>query len=145
MLTMKTKYALKALTYLAIRKTGPVTIRDIADHERIPKKFLELILRQLKQDGLLGSRKGPSGGYSLLLPATQISLAAIIQALDGPLAPLPCLTSERSRRCAECPERKTCALRLVLGEAHEATLRVLQGTTLADIVRRSGERELYAV
>jgi DNA-binding IscR family transcriptional regulator len=77
----------------------------------------------------------------LLLPATQISLATIIESLDGPLALLPCLTSDRSRRCAGCPERETCPLRLVLGEAHEATLRVLETTTLADIVRRSADRE----
>lgn len=139
MLTMKTKYALKALTYLAIAEPGLVLIRDIAEHEGIPKKFLELILRELRQHGLVESRKGRNGGYFLQRAPEEISLAAVIRILDGPIAPLPCLSQTRYQKCDECQDERTCGLRLALKDAHDATLRALETTTLADIVQRSRE------
>jgi Rrf2 family protein len=139
MLTMKTKYALKALSYLADAERGLVLIRDIAEHEGIPKKFLELILRELKQHGFVESRKGRNGGYVLQQAPEQISLAAVIRIMDGPIAPLPCLSQTRYQKCDECQDERTCGLRLAMKEAHEATLRALEATTLADMVRRSRE------
>jgi Rrf2 family protein len=139
MLTMKTKYALKALSYLADAERGLVLIRDIAEHEAIPKKFLELILRELKQHGLVESRKGRHGGYVLQQPPEQISLAAVIRIMDGPIAPLPCLSQTRYQKCDECQDERTCGLRLAMKDAHEATLRALEATTLADMVQRSRE------
>lgn len=137
MLTMKTKYALKALSYLANAEPGLVLIRDIAEHEAIPKKFLELILRELKQHGLVESRKGRNGGYLLSRAPEDISLAAVIRVLDGPIAPLPCLSQTRYQKCDECQDERTCGLRLALKDAHEATLNALEATTLADVVARS--------
>ena len=139
MLTMKTKYALKALGYLADAERGLVLIRDIAEHEGIPKKFLELILRELKQHGMVESRKGRNGGYVLQQSPEQITLAAVIRIMDGPIAPLPCLSQTRYQKCDECRDERTCGLRLAMKDAHEATLRTLEATTLADMVRRSRE------
>jgi Rrf2 family protein len=137
MITMKTKYALKALTHLARANEGePVLIAEIADREGIPKKFLELILRELRQHGILESRKGRGGGYSLRSKPETITLAAIIRVLDGPLAPVPCLSRTAYRRCDGCVEESTCGVRLVLKELYAATTNILETTTIADIVAR---------
>src|SRR5262245_36694392 len=111
MLTAKTKYALKALSYLAQAEPGtPVLIADIAEQEELPKKFLELILRELKQHGVVDSRKGRGGGYTLRRRPQDITLASIIRILDGPIAPLPCLSQTAYRKCDECRDERTCGL-----------------------------------
>ena len=137
MITMKTKYALKALAVLA-RAEGdePVLIGDIADQEGLPKKFLELILRELKQHGILDSRKGRGGGYLLRRRPEEVTLAQIIRILDGPIAPVPCLSQTAYRRCEGCADERTCGIRLVLKEVYQAELRVLETTTLADLARQ---------
>ncbi|HEV8246725.1 MAG TPA: Rrf2 family transcriptional regulator [Polyangiaceae bacterium] len=138
MLTMKTKYALKALTQLAAAAPGtPMLIADIAEREAIPRKFLEAILAELKQHGFLRSRKGRGGGYYLARSADTITLAAVIRVLDGPLAPVPCLSRTAYQRCEGCRDEATCGVRLVLREAHAASVKVLESTTLADMVQRS--------
>jgi Rrf2 family protein len=137
MITMKTKYALKALTHLARAEEGePVLIAEIAEEEGIPRKFLELILRELRQHGILESRKGRGGGYSLRQKAEQISLAAVIRVLDGPLAPVPCLSRTAYRRCEGCVDESTCGIKLVLTDLYAATTNILETTTVADIVAR---------
>jgi Rrf2 family protein len=137
MLTMKTKYALKALAQLATAADGqPLQIADIAEQEQIPRKFLEAILAELKHHGFLRSRKGRGGGYLLAKPADTISLAAVIRVLDGPIAPVPCLSRTAYRPCEGCKDEATCAVRLVLKDAHAASLQVLESTTLADMVTR---------
>jgi Rrf2 family protein len=137
MITMKTKYALKALTHLARAKQGePVLIAEIADREGIPRKFLELILRELRQHGILESRKGRGGGYALRQSADRISLAVVMRVLDGPLAPVPCLSRTAYRRCEGCVDERTCGIRLVLEEVHAKTADILENTTVADIVAR---------
>lgn len=138
MLTMKTKYALKALAHLAAAPDGePVLIAEIAEREDIPLKFLQLILRELRQHNLLRSRKGRGGGYRLAKPPESISLATIIRILDGPIAPVPCLSKTAYHRCEGCRDEVTCGIRLVLRDVHEATLRVMENTTLADLARMS--------
>ena len=140
MLTMKTKYALKALALLAtVDQAEPMLIADIAEREGIPKKFLELILRELKQHGILDSRKGRGGGYLLRRRPEDINLASIIRILDGPIAPVPCLSQTAYRRCEGCEDERTCGIRLVLKEMHQTTLRVLEGTTLADVAAKVRE------
>jgi Rrf2 family protein len=140
MLTMKTKYALKALSVLAASETNqPMLIADIAEREDIPKKFLELILRELKQHGILESKKGRGGGYYLRRRPQDISLATLIRILDGPIAPVPCLSKTAYRRCEGCADERTCGIRLVLQDMHESTLRILESTTLADVARRVNE------
>ena len=134
---MKTKYALKALTYLARAEEGrPVLIAEIAEREAIPRKFLEVILRDLRDGGLLDSRKGRGGGYALRRSAAKISVASVLKALDGSLAPVPCLSRTTYRRCDGCVEESTCAVRLVMADLYAATIGVLEAITLADIMNR---------
>lgn len=112
---------------------GPVLIVEIARRERIPAKFLELILLELKKKGFLQSKKGKGGGYYLnRLPET-ISVGALIRALDGPLALLPCVSQMAYERCSECPDETTCGIRTVFKEVRESTVSILERTTLAEM------------
>src|SRR5215467_8699808 len=137
MLSKKAKYGLKAMAILAKEYgNGPVLISDIAKQERIPIKFLELILLELKKNGLVQSKKGKGGGYYLnRLPET-ISVGQLIRALDGPLALLPCVSQMAYERCEECPDEEACGIRNVFKEVRQATLNVLERTTLADLATR---------
>jgi Rrf2 family protein len=140
MITMKTKYALKALSRLAVAPKGqPLLIADIAQQEGIPKKFLELILSELKQHGILTSRKGRGGGYLMARAPEEVTVASVLRVLDGPIAPVPCLSRTAYQRCNECPNEATCSVRLVLREAHEASVQVLENTTIADMINRVGQ------
>ena len=140
MLTMKTRYALKALGILSERGLRQTTlIAEISEREAIPRKFLEAILRELRQHGLLLAQRGRGGGYRLRRPPEEIPLAEIIRALDGPLAPVPCLSSTAYQRCPECKSERACGVRLVLKDLHDATANILEKTTLADLVRRTHE------
>lgn len=140
MLTMKTRYALKALGILSERGPQQATlIAEMAEQEAIPRKFLEAILRELRQHGLLLAQRGRGGGYRLRKPPEEIALADVIRALDGPLAPVPCLSRTAYGRCAECKSEHTCGVRLVLKDLHDATSKVLENTTLADLARRTRE------
>ena len=138
MLSMKTKYGLRAVTVLAREYgRGPVLIADLAATERIPRKFLELILLELKHKGILQSKKGKGGGYHLSRPPSMVSLGELIRVLNGPLALLPCVSQSAYRRCDECVDELTCGLREVMKEVREATTSILDATTLADVVTRS--------
>lgn len=140
MLTAKTRYALKALAILAERgDREPTLISELSEREAIPKKFLEAILRELKQHGILSAQRGRGGGYTLRQKPQDITLAAVIRALDGPIAPVPCLSRTAYRRCDECKSERACGVRLVLKDLYEATASVLEHTTLADLVRRNRE------
>lgn len=143
MMTMKARYALKALGCLAEAPAGTtVLLSDIATQETIPKKFLELILRELRQHGIVDSKKGRGGGYRLVSAPNEVSVASVLRAVGGPLAPLPCLSQTGYRRCDGCEDEGTCGLRLVIKEAHDATLRVLETQTLADLARRTRQARL---
>lgn len=138
MISKKTKYALKALIFLARQgATNPVLISNIAEEESIPKKFLEAILLELKNKGMLESRKGKGGGYLLGKPPEQIKLGDVMRALDGPIAPLPCLSKTAYKKCDECEDEKTCGIRLIMKEVYEASTKILDVTSLADIVDRT--------
>ena len=142
MLTMKAKYALRALTRFVQAGHGEQLLSsDIAEQEAIPKKFLESILCDLRHHGLLDSRKGRGGGYRLRPGADAASVASVIQIIDGPSAPVPCLNGA-GRSCDDCPNQTQCAIRTVFREAHEATLKILENTTIADLAR--GTREYAA-
>jgi Rrf2 family protein len=137
---MKAKYALKALARLALAPPGePVLIAEIAAQEDIPKKFLEAILAELKQHGVLRSRKGRGGGYLLARPPEAVTLASVLRVIEGPIAPVPCLSRTAYRRCDGCRDEATCAVRLVLKDAHAASVEVLEETTLADMAARTKE------
>jgi len=136
MISKRCKYGIKALLALAKRPLGePVLIGDLADQEKIPKKFLEVILLELKKKGILVSKKGKGGGYLLGSPPEAISLGRVIRALDGPLAPLPCASVTRHRKCDDCESEVTCGLRTVMVQVRDATAAVLDGTSLLDVVR----------
>lgn len=138
MLTRKTQYALKALAHLANTKSGaPVLIATLAERENIPLKFLQLILRELRQKGVLQSHKGPGGGYSLAQPAEKLRLSTLLDGLEGPLGPLPCLAETECEPCDGCADRATCGLRNTLQAAHQAALAVLDTQTLADLALAS--------
>lgn len=140
MLSKKAKYALRALLVLAKEYgQGPVLIAELAEHERIPKKFLELILLDLKNEGLLKSKKGKGGGYALGKEPDKITVGQVIRALDGPIAPIPCVSQTAYVRCEECPDEITCGIRLVMKEVRDATARIVDHTSLADVLKRVEE------
>lgn len=134
MLSSKAKYGLKAMVYLARHADdGSVLIADIAEAESIPKKFLDAILLELKNRGYLSSKKGKGGGYSLAKPAQQIMVGDIVRVLDGPLAPVQCVSRTAYRRCDDCRDEAGCAVRAVMGEVRDAIAAILDNTTLTDM------------
>lgn len=135
MISQKAKYALRALVALAQETPGSaVFIGDIAEAQNIPKKFLEQILLDLKRHGLVVSKRGKAGGYGLLRPADMISFGEVLRIIDGPIAPLPCLSKMAYRRCEDCHEEASCEVRRVFARVADATRDVLDRTTLADAV-----------
>src|SRR3989338_8518123 len=126
MLSKKSKYALRALLALARRPSeGPVLISELAEQEGIPKKFLEQILLELKNNGILQSKKGKGGGYFLGKKPEAISLGEVIRILEGPLAPLPCVSRRAHRTCDECVDERICGVRAVMQEVRDATASIL--------------------
>lgn len=137
-LSQKTKYALRALQYLArAQGTGPVLISTLAKDEQIPQKFLEAILLDLKNQGILESKKGKGGGYLLLRPPKEIALGDVIRLFDGPLAPLPCVSETAFKKCDECLDETVCPTRSVMKEVRDATAAILDRTSIADLLERS--------
>lgn len=137
MISKKTKYGLKALIYLARRyEQGPILIADLARDESIPKKFLENILLNLKNAGVLQSRKGRGGGYALGRPPEKITFGQAIRLMEGPLAPVPCVSEMAYARCTECGSELTCGIRLVMKDVRDEMARILDGTTLADVLEK---------
>ena len=137
MLSKKTRYAFRALTYLAQQYgDGPILISDIADQKAIPLKFLESILNELKKANILESKKGKGGGYILKQPPKKVTLASIIRIIDGPIALLPCVSLNFYSKCDDCNE-ENCGLRKVMTITRDATLKILEKKTLADIVAAS--------
>ena len=142
MLTRKSKYGLKALLVLAEQAEGePMLISDLAERQKLPKKFLEAILLELKRAGLLHSKKGKGGGYVLGRKPAEITVGQVIRVLEGPLALTPCVSVTAYRKCDECLDEQTCAVRVAMKEVRDATSDILDHTTLAGLnakVARSG-------
>jgi len=137
MLSKKSKYALKAMMVLAKEYgQGPVLIPDLAHREDIPRKFLELILLELKNQGLLQSKKGKGGGYFLRRDPQLISVGHIVRVLDGPIAPLPCVSKTAYMRCRECRDERSCGIRIVMKEVRDATAKIMDSTSLADMLKQ---------
>ncbi len=138
MLSKKTQYGLKALGYLAANYgKGPVLISEISNRKKIPVKFLESILLQLKTAGILESKKGKGGGYFLASSPTKTKLAAVIRIIEGPIAMLPCVSLNFYEKCLDCDER-TCGLNRVMASARDATLKILEKKTVADLIDSNG-------
>ena len=137
MLSRKSKYGLKALLVLAEKAgAGPVLVSELANRDAIPKKFLEAILLELKRHGLVQSRKGKGGGYFLRRKPAEITFGEVIRVLDGPLAAVPCVSQTAYMKCAECVDEPTCGVRFAMKGVRDATARILDNTTLADVNRQ---------
>lgn len=137
MLSKKAKYGLRALLLLAREYgQGHLLISELAQRESIPKKFLELILLELKNGGLLQSKKGRGGGYSLSKPPERITFGHVIRVLEGPLAPVPCVSQTAYQKCEECKDETTCGIRLVMKDVRDATAKILDGMSLAEVLER---------
>lgn len=134
MLSKKTQYAFKALTYLAENhQEGPVLIASIAKKKKIPLKFLENILLQLRKEGILESKKGKGGGYFFKIKPEEIALSRIMRILEGPIALLPCVSLNFYEKCKDCDEKK-CGLNRVMKMVRDNTLNVLDKKTVQDLV-----------
>jgi Rrf2 family protein len=136
-ISRKAKYAFRALVALA-REGDSLMIGEIARRESIPRKFLEQILLELKRHGIVHSRRGKLGGYNLLLPASQITYGQVLRLIDGPIAPLPCLSRIAYRRCSDCRAEEACEIRRVFAKVTDAVREVLDRTTIADSLAAEG-------
>lgn len=133
MLTKKGKYGLKALVYLSQLPSGQLAfVGDIATTNKIPKKFLDAILGELRNAGFVQSRKGKDGGYRLAKPATEIKIGHVVRVLDGPLAPIPCASRTQYQPCDDCDEA-TCQIRHMMLEVRQAIAGVLDNRSLAQV------------
>ena len=134
MLTQRSRYALRAMLFLAEAPFGaaPIPMTRIAAEASVPRKFLELILADLRDAGLVNSYRGKMGGFCLTRPTHLISLGDIIRVIEGPLALVPCVSRTAYRRCADCKSESACAIRHAMMRVRDETARILDGTSLAD-------------
>jgi Rrf2 family protein len=131
MLTNKGKYGLKAMVHLAGLPPGArIGVAEIAEAHRIPKKFLDAILGDLRNAGFVHSKKGPGGGYALARPAEEIRIGHVVRALDGPLAPLPCASRTAYRPCEDCVDEAACSVRLAMLAVRNSIAGILDNLTL---------------
>jgi len=134
MLSKKTKYGIKALTFLAKQENKtPVQIATISKSENISLKFLESILLTLRKNGCLGSKKGKGGGYYLLKEPKDIKMTEIMRVLEGPIAMVPCVSLNFYEKCDDCPDENLCAIHNLMAEVRDSTLKIFKNTTLADL------------
>ncbi len=135
MLSRRAKYGLRALVFLAQHQgEGPIQIRDIAETLHIPRKFLEAILLDLRNEGFLQSRKGKEGGYMMERAPDTITMGRVIRFIDGPLAAVPCVSQTAYARCEDCIDERTCVIRYAMKEVRDATARILDEITLYDLI-----------
>ena len=138
MLSRKTKYGIKALTYICKHQSdAPISIAQIAENENIPLKFLEAILLTLKKAGILSAKKGKGGGYYLRRAPEEIHMSEIIRLLNGPIAMFPCVSLNFYEKCDDCPDEELCGVNRLMLEVRDHTLKVLQGKTLQQLVNES--------
>lgn len=143
MISKKSKYAINALVHLGRKYgEGPTLISTIAEEENIPQKFLEAILLDLKNDGILGSKKGKGGGYYLRKEPEEVNLAEILRLFDGAIALLPCVTFKFYERCEECKDEETCSIREAFLKVRNETVKIFKGQTLKGLLDR--EKKLIA-
>ncbi|MBX2951754.1 MAG: Rrf2 family transcriptional regulator [Leadbetterella sp.] len=135
MISKKAKYALKALTRLALNyeTRKPLLISEISESENIPKKFLEAILLELRNNGILQSQKGKGGGYLLKLQPSEVKIARVIRVIDGPIAPLLCVSLNFYDKCEDCSSEEACRIRPMMQQIRDANLKVYENTTLSDL------------
>jgi Rrf2 family protein len=139
MLTQKMKYALKALMELAVERAGegrPLQIEEIATRSATPKRFLEHILLEIRNAGFIASVRGRKGGYVLIKAPREVPLSELMRLINGPIAPLQCLSRRAYQRCEDCPDEATCRLRQVFGQVFWSYLLLIESLTLEDLVER---------
>ncbi|TAI46929.1 RrF2 family transcriptional regulator [Flagellimonas allohymeniacidonis] len=135
MLSKKTKYGLKALTYLAsVDSKEPVQIAEIAKNENISQKFLESILLTLRRNGFLGSKKGKGGGYYLIKKPEEIQMTSVMRVLEGPIAMVPCVSLNFYEKCDDCPDENKCSVHKLMLQVRDSALEVYRNNTLADLI-----------
>lgn len=141
MLSQKSKYAIKALVALArdSSATNVMRISELAANENIPRKFLEAILVELRNQGLLASKMGVNGGYYLLKKPSEIFITQVMRLTDGPIALLPCVSLNFYEPCAECEDEATCSLRDMAIQVRDASLKILNNTSVQDLVDRESK------
>lgn len=140
MLTKKGKYGLKAMIDLANLEKGQTAfVSDIAARNNIPKKFLDAILLELRNEGMLRSKKGPGGGYALSKSASDIYIGQVIRALDGPLAPIRCASRTAFEACEDCSDPAACQVRRSMTDVRDAMAAVLDTMTLEQFAANTGE------
>ncbi len=145
MLSKKTKYAINALVYLAKKPAKePILISEIAEHEHIPKKFLETILLDLRNAGILNSKKGKGGGYYLIKKPSEVNLAEIIRYFDGAIGLLPCVTHKYYEKCDECEDETTCGIRDAFLKIRNDTVEMLKKDTLENIIQKELQLKKHA-
>ncbi|MEH6535354.1 MAG: Rrf2 family transcriptional regulator [Psychroserpens sp.] len=134
MLSKKTKYGIKALTFLARQNSRkPVSIATISKSETISVKFLETILLTLKKNGILGSKKGMGGGYYLLKEPKDVPMTTVMRVLEGPIAMVPCVSLNYYEKCNDCPDEDKCAVHRLMIQIRDNSLKVFRNTTLEDL------------
>jgi Rrf2 family protein len=135
MLTAKGKYGLKAVVHLSCLPKGETAqCVDIAEANNIPKKFLDAILGDLRNAGIVHAKKGPGGGYTLARPPSEIKVGFVIRTLDGPLAPIACASRTAYQACEDCDDVKTCIVRLTMVKVRDAVADILDRLTFADML-----------
>lgn len=137
MITQKMKYALKALLVLGDERradNSALRIEEIARRSEAPKRFLEHILLELKNAGILASTRGRSGGYMLIKDPESVSLPELLRLIDGPIAPLPCLSRKAYQRCEDCADEANCRIRRAFSEVFWSYLVLIESLTLADVM-----------
>lgn len=140
MISKKAKYAFKALKVLTEEYgRGPILIAHISAKENIPQKFLEAILLDLRNHGLLQSQKGKGGGYMLRLDPQQVNLAQVLRIIDGPIAPTPCVSKHFYVRCDDCADEETCVIRPLMVRVRDANLAVYEQVTLQQFALANGQ------
>ena len=134
MLSKKTKYGIKALTFLGRQEDNtPIAIASISKSENISLKFLESILLTLRKNGILGSKKGKGGGYYLLKSPSEIPMTDVMRILEGPISMVPCVSLNFYEKCADCPDENACAVHNLMMQVRDNTLDVFRNTSLADL------------
>jgi len=142
MISQRARYAFKAMVALARAKPGEgLQIRQLCEQEKLPRKFLEQILLTLKAAGYITSRRGRDGGYEMLKAPEKIYIGALLRTVDGPIAPLPCLSRTAYRRCEDCRDEAHCELRIAFDKAYSQYLSTLENTTLAEVMTSAKEAE----
>jgi Rrf2 family protein len=136
MLSKKCKYAIHALVHMAKKPEDKFLIKDISEACSIPKKFLETILLDLKRAGILGSKQGKGGGYTLRRAPVDVNLAEVVRLFDGAIAAIPCATYKFYEPCDECEDEATCSVRYAFLQVRNATVEMLKEDTLEGMVKR---------